>query len=85
MEIIKNSKKGERANIHLFYACKFMALSWGGGEVTFRHDDITCGKRNVNSPNREFSRVVTYHVLQQYIRVTFRLCPFLPNLRGRLD
>ena len=35
--------------------------------------------------NRDFSRVVTDHVLQLYIRVAFRLCPFLPNLRRRLD
>ena len=31
------------------------------------------------------SRVVTDHVLQLYIRVAFRLCPFLPNLCRRLD
>ena len=34
---------------------------------------------------RAFSRVVTDHVLLQYVLVTFRLCPFLPTMRGRLD
>ena len=31
------------------------------------------------------SRVLTDHMLQQYIRVMFRLCSFLPTLRGQLD
>ena len=34
---------------------------------------------------REFSCVVTDHVLLQYVHVTFHLCPFLPTMRGRLD
>ena len=45
----------------------------------------TLYKRELAPFYKEISRVVTDHVLLQYVRVTFRLCPFLPTMRGRLD
>ena len=73
-------------NINIEWYNKYECHNVSNVQITVQ-SGLNCGSTSTlaNSLWIWTRNISSFHVLQLNNRVTFRLCPFLPNLRGQLD